>query len=403
MSSLEKFAVAVEVPDTDDCDAYTENSDETNYHSDDAIDHSKHQRSMRPTYSMRSSSAPQNSRVAIIGSGWIGRALAKRFADANIDVVIGCRNPLKSLESRFEICCGFSTIQEACRSSNVIILAIPIKAYDAMIPILRVEGNEKIVIDCSNRVFDPKVLLSAAEEFQSKVPGCFVVKAFNETSAYELSMGGMGAPEKVSRYCCDDEASKTVIAALLHRMGIPSRDVGMLKHARMLEAQPYKFFKEWKSAFLVAFPVFLVLVVTCPLWYAGSNSYSFSTCFVKMSGRFSLILFGLVYMAGNVAAIYQLVQGNARTCFPGWLTEWLTIRKHLGLLALWFAFHHTILVCFLQQPIDLIDMGLDGNGRSMNRYSYITIAHALLLSSYRQTFLLKYHILIALQTNHFHF
>ena len=99
MSSLEKFAVAVEIPDTDDCDAYTENSDETNYHSDDTIDHSKHQRSMHPTYSMRSRSVPQNSRVAIIGSGWIGRALAKRFADANIDVVIGCRNPLKSLES----------------------------------------------------------------------------------------------------------------------------------------------------------------------------------------------------------------------------------------------------------------------------------------------------------------
>lgn len=366
MSSIEKFAVAVEVPETDDCDAYTENSDDTNYHSDE-IDNSAHQRSTRPTYSMRTSSVPQNSRVAIIGSGWIGRALAKRFADANIDVIIGCRNPGKALESRFEICCGFSTIEDACRSANVIVLAIPIKAYDAMIPILEVEGHQKIVIDCSNRVANPKVLLSAAEEFQEKVPSCYVVKAFNETSAYELSMGGMGAPEKVSRYCCNDEPSKAVIAALLHRMGIPSRDVGMLKHARMLEAQPYKFFKEWKSAALVAFPVLLLLVIACPLWYAGSNKFSFSTCFVKMSGRFSLILFGLVYMAGNVAAVYQLVQGNARTCFPGWLTEWLTIRKHLGLLALWFAFHHTILVCFLQQPIDLIDMGLDGKGRSMNR------------------------------------
>lgn len=83
-------------------------------------------------------------------------------------------------------------------------------------------------------------------------------------------------------------------------------------------------------------------------------------------------MFSFVYLAGIVAAIYQLVTGSSRKAFPRLLNGWLSIRKHLGLIALWMTIQHIIVSCFLAVPGNFIDVGLKGVSTSMNRLvSYV--------------------------------
>jgi DMSO/TMAO reductase YedYZ heme-binding membrane subunit len=86
-----------------------------------------------------------------------------------------------------------------------------------------------------------------------------------------------------------------------------------------------------------------------------------------MSGRYATVLFSIVYLAGIVAALYQLVLGTAAKAFPRWLSGWLSMRKQLGLIALMVAIQHFIVCCFLPVPGSMIDSGLKKTSTKMNR------------------------------------
>lgn len=109
------------------------------------------------------------------------------------------------------------------------------------------------------------------------------------------------------------------------------------------------------------------LLATIFLYCTVGNPYVFTKIFLKISGRYALVMFSFVYLAGIVAAIYQLVTGSSRKAFPRLLNRWLSIRKHLGLIALWMTIQHIIVSCFLAVPGNFIDVGLKGVSTSMNR------------------------------------
>ena len=311
-----------------------------------------------------------DAKVAVIGSGWLGRALAKRFSEANISVVIGSRNPIASEKSRFEVFCRVVSVEEACQWADLIVLAVPCTTHTRLIPMLEVAAWDKVIIDCSNRSPNIKNVLSVAEELQQMLPNCKILKAFNDTSAYELSKhSASSVSEKILRFCGDDETSKVMLRNLLERMGTSFRDVGSLKSARILEAIPYQFFDEWRSSMIIAAPCFLFVVFYSPHWYWNTkeNPHVFAKRFVSISGHYSLLLLSIVYLAGIVAALYQMLSGTANKSFPRWLTNWLAVRKHLGLIALWFAFYHVISSCFLNIPVSMYDDGDSGDGKTMNR------------------------------------
>lgn len=310
-------------------------------------------------------------KVVIIGSGWIGRALAKRFADANVNVVIGSRSPSERLESKFEVVCDIINTEDACLWGDLIILAVPHTSHSSMSMILKTTAYGKVIVDCSNRP-PGKSTTSVAEELQLMLPCCQVVKAFNDTSAYELSRtSGGGASEKTLRYCGDDEASKDMLRGLMDRIGANSRDVGVLKSARNLEAFTFQFFEDWRAAMYIAAPSFIFIVCYTPKWYVnrpGGNPYVFTKQFVTISGHYSLFLMGMVYLPGTVAAVHQLAFGTAGKAFPRWLSGWMSMRKHLGLIALWFALYHVLASCFINVPVSFYDVGDSGVEKNMNRY-----------------------------------
>lgn len=111
----------------------------------------------------------------------------------------------------------------------------------------------------------------------------------------------------------------------------------------------------------------LIIITFFQITYTVGNPYIFTKYFVKMSGRYALLLFSLVYLAGVVAAVYQLIIGTSKKAFPRWLSGWLSTRKMVGLIALYFTMQHAIVTCLLLLPTGLYDGGPKGTNTKMNR------------------------------------
>merc|ERR1711878_14358 len=72
----------------------------------------------------------KNNHVAIIGSGDFGRALASRMVQRDIPVIIGSRNPNRNRTLVEKIGVKLVTTEEAIRSSNIIVMAVPKNFYE---------------------------------------------------------------------------------------------------------------------------------------------------------------------------------------------------------------------------------------------------------------------------------
>jgi 8-hydroxy-5-deazaflavin:NADPH oxidoreductase len=122
--------------------------------------------------------------IAIIGTGNIGGALAKRLADASHKIYLGVRN---TAEFKGKELLNYSTnisahpIENAVKSAEVIIIAVPAQfASETAISLGDVSG--KIIIDTMNGVFlKPEGFNNTADAILANCNTSNVVKCFNST------------------------------------------------------------------------------------------------------------------------------------------------------------------------------------------------------------------------------
>lgn len=125
-----------------------------------------------------------NMKIAIIGAGNVGGALAKQWAKAGHSIYLGLRDlnsaDAKALE-KFSPNITSHTIEEAINQSEVVLFATPPEAAvqtAKQSPSLK----NKIVIDASNSVFKKPEPYKTAFEGIKEETGCEdVVKCFNST------------------------------------------------------------------------------------------------------------------------------------------------------------------------------------------------------------------------------
>jgi predicted dinucleotide-binding enzyme len=129
-------------------------------------------------------------KIAIIGAGRIGGRLARVWRGEGHDIVLGVRDGsgtgVRDLSQEPGI--RVTEIEEAARAADVVVLAVPHGALDALLPRLAPLVSGKIVIDCTNGIAPDRTLKyantsSAAEETAKRLPGAQVVKAFNAQGA----------------------------------------------------------------------------------------------------------------------------------------------------------------------------------------------------------------------------
>jgi NADPH-dependent F420 reductase len=181
-------------------------------------------------------------RIAILGTGNVGSALARGWSRRHHDVVLGSRDPTAERTQRRARELGLRIVlqAEAVREAEVVVLAVP---WPAVQQTLHDCGDlrGRVLIDCTNPLTrdlaglatDPE--RSAAERIATLARGARVVKAFNTTGAANLENPRYGGRGLAMLIAGDDAAAKETVMQLASDLGFEPVDFGTLDGARYLE------------------------------------------------------------------------------------------------------------------------------------------------------------------------
>jgi len=179
--------------------------------------------------------------IAIVGSGNVGKALAGSFTRAGHTVTLSATTPDSARAAAEQTGAqAADSNQQAVGAAEVVVLAVPYPAVDAVLAGVGGVLAGKVVIDATNRVdpADPGSVLdgtSAAEQIQARVPAARVVKAFNTAFASRQADPVVDGVALDGYLAGDDEGAKQTVAELVGSIGFRPVDVGPLVMARALE------------------------------------------------------------------------------------------------------------------------------------------------------------------------
>jgi 8-hydroxy-5-deazaflavin:NADPH oxidoreductase len=188
--------------------------------------------------------------IALIGTGNVGAALGRRFAENGHTVVYGSRDPSAADVAALvrETGRGATALPpaQAAARSRVVVLAVPWTATEAVVQGLG-DLSGKIVVDPTNpRVMAtdgfadyPPLPDSNAERIARMAPGADVVKAFSTLGAETMFDPRVADGPVTIPVVGDDRAAKAVVATLAREIGLEAVDVGPLRHARIIEGLHY--------------------------------------------------------------------------------------------------------------------------------------------------------------------
>ncbi|WP_457256200.1 NADPH-dependent F420 reductase [Pedococcus sp. P5_B7] len=176
-------------------------------------------------------------KIAVLGTGSVGQALAGRLLELDHDVVVGTRDP-DTTRSRSESfgswldahpAASLATFAEAAAASELVVNAT---SGPGALPALESAGADnlagKVVIDISNPLdfsagFPPTLFVkdtdSLAEQIQRTFPEARVVKTLNTlTASLMVNPADLGADSSVF-VSGNDEAAKATVTELLQSFG----------------------------------------------------------------------------------------------------------------------------------------------------------------------------------------
>lgn len=178
-------------------------------------------------------------RIGIIGAGMIGATAARLFAKAGHEVAVSnSRGPdsLRDLITELGPRARATTVDDAARFGEVILLAVPWRAPEALPAPDLVRG--KIVIDAMNPYAAGGGMAdlgdsSSSEETAKRLPGARLVKAFNTIYYQHLATQGRSdLPESQRRaifVAGDDADAKATVSRLIRELGFAPVDTGALR------------------------------------------------------------------------------------------------------------------------------------------------------------------------------
>ena len=182
-------------------------------------------------------------RLAFIGIGNVGFALANNLQQKGFDIIVANDNPnSESVQDALRKNSGFKVlpVQEAIEASEVTFLATPFKVNEALLKGLNFNG--KPLVDCTNPVgagishgLESKI--SGSEKIQEWAPSAKVVKAFTiygfENFSNPEYLNGKETP--VMLFAGNDTDAKGKVSNIINMSGFYAKDVGALDQALHLE------------------------------------------------------------------------------------------------------------------------------------------------------------------------
>ena len=181
-------------------------------------------------------------KVAIIGAGNVGSALATSITRAGHDVLIASRDPEDAASAA--AASGARAVESAAAAAgeaDVIIPAVGFADIGDVATEIAGSAAGKPVVDVTNRIdfgaAGPEIdtTTSNAEELATLLPKSFVVKAFNTLFASN-QVDPIADGVQLDGYVAGDDAkAKGKVLELVRSMGLRPIDVGPLARARQLE------------------------------------------------------------------------------------------------------------------------------------------------------------------------
>lgn len=181
-------------------------------------------------------------KIAIIGTGNVGRALGTRWAENGHDIHFGVRDlespNVEKTRAEVEGRPGevtFSSVREATTNGEVVVLATP---WPNTREAVRAAGSlgDRILVDCTNPIGEsPGEFDSAAEQIAEWAEGGRLVKAFNTTGAGNMVDPAYADGPLTMFVCGSDRGAKETVSRLAREIGFHVEDAGSLGAARHLE------------------------------------------------------------------------------------------------------------------------------------------------------------------------
>ncbi|HEU5159945.1 MAG TPA: NADPH-dependent F420 reductase [Streptosporangiaceae bacterium] len=182
------------------------------------------------------------------GTGDQGKGLARRFALAGHEVIIGSRRAERATQAAEELGGGRVRGAEntvAAGEADLVIVAVPWEGHRATLEALRDELAGKVVVDCVNPIgFDKRGAYplpveegGAAQQAAAVLPGSRVVAAFHHVSAVLLLDPEVDEMDLDVLVLGDDRDATDLVRALAHRIpGMRGVYAGRLRNAAQVEA-----------------------------------------------------------------------------------------------------------------------------------------------------------------------
>jgi len=188
-------------------------------------------------------------KVGIIGSGTVGKTLAKGFFKHGYSVMIGARDKNTLLEWSKSKGMGIAagSFAQVATHGDFLVLAVKGEcAKDALALCKESDLRHKLIIDTTNPIdskrkpvngvlpFFTDLNLSLMEILQTAYPNTYFVKAFNSVGS-DLMVNPV-LEHKPSMFICGNHSeSKARTAAILDLFGWEVEDMGMMEAARAIE------------------------------------------------------------------------------------------------------------------------------------------------------------------------
>jgi predicted dinucleotide-binding enzyme len=188
-------------------------------------------------------------KIGIIGSGVVGKTLAKGFLQYGYDTTIASRSTEKRLELQAELGNNIQVADFASTAQNadMVVLAVKgTKAKEAMLICGLDNLHGKTIIDATNPIADAApqngvlryfsdINFSLMEDLQTTIPNAHFVKAFSCVgSAFMVNPSFDG--QKPSMFICgNNDGAKQDVADILTQFGWDIEDMGKAEAARAIE------------------------------------------------------------------------------------------------------------------------------------------------------------------------
>jgi predicted dinucleotide-binding enzyme len=189
--------------------------------------------------STEESSSEDVVKIAIIGAGSVGSALAGSSVRAGHTVTVTSADPAATeATARTTGARPAGSNREAVATADLIILAVPANVIVGLVTELGDALHGKTLVDVTNRPtpdLDRGTCTSSAEEVQAAAPMAHVIKAINTVFAARQAEPEMGGDQADGYVAGDDPEAKRAVLEFVESIGLRPFDVGPLANARTLE------------------------------------------------------------------------------------------------------------------------------------------------------------------------